>query len=340
MPPETEPAAPAAAPPAAAPPTTYETLKAAAQQAVAKHNADHPESAPAGEDQPPGQDPVAEPSPVLAPAGVRLKKLLDARGDAQRVRDEANQIASRERQEAQRERAEAQRELAAAKQERERFARFRADPSAGASEMGIDPAAMVDQLARGNSPEAQLARWKHDLETKSAERESAWASELKSIKDELTQERQAKQSQARGASEQGFVKAASDEEKYPAANVRWTSAEIVREGYRVIEQVKKRCADEGKAVPHCTDDDILSYLEDEAREWVNKTSSKFSSVSERVRSQQSGKALQGQRAKGQRTLTAQAGSERRATPKAIADMTEAERDQAARAAAREALKTR
>jgi hypothetical protein len=291
----------------------------------------------------PAEDAEDEPPPPAAakeePAEDESTLPALARSIRQREREQAkrDELAA-ERAAAEREKAEAAAERAAAKAEREAAAKERAeaqahaaklqrilaDPRAAAKEIGWDEeklSAFAAAAVEEGKPETVAMR---KLMERDAAREKELA-EIRAWRDEQTKAEQARAEQQRQAAEAAEVQSIHREllsqvstEKTPhiiaelediGRRLEWTPEELrdqfISRCYRIAADYKKRTGQVAQ-IP-----EIVEYLE-------------YGAAERRGAPAQQASAETGQPAKakgnGQRSLSAAAASERRASPKPIQDM--------------------
>jgi hypothetical protein len=150
-------------------------------------------------------------------------------------------------------------------------------------------------------------------------------------------EAQAAQARAREAAEKAFV-ASATEEKYPFSRALWSDAELVERGHRVVAEARQAAERTGERFS-CTDEDIMVYLESEAKAALSAKAGKLSALLAKVPAESGQKpAAHGQTKAGlPRTLGRSVASERRASPAPPKDLDDKSFRDAAIKAAKAAL---
>lgn len=267
------------------------------------------EATPADGDQPATETPAAEEEP-------NWKRLIAAREKAQAERAAAQDYATEAKKRAEEEAkaiVEAAKKQAADEiaQERQRWKdRFQLDPEGALAELGSG-----EEVGRHiidlNTPQGKaLAQIKKDLQ----EARKA-GGEVKDVRKEFEDfKKQVEADKNRSAYEtakQEFFSVHATKEAAPYLNARYNAEEIESRANKVAK-------DWTEAGIQFALSDIAQYLEHEAKE---KLASLGAPAGQQVRPATSGKIAPQVSANGSRTITAAAGSERRASPKAFHEMT-------------------
>lgn len=305
----------------------------AAKEAKAKHVAVVPET-PANDNEPEAaaQNDNAEPVSEVKPS---LAEKLAERTERSRYKREMAEL-SKQREAIAKQQQEAQQALAEMQRIKAALARAELEPTEAMRALGLDPQKAMEATAAEAQADPVLRRMIQE------ERQS-FRSELQT-RDKRIEQLEAYVQQFAGQvygahqqqNERKFVETARSE-KYPSV---WPAIEAVAElqgsdpqkmlvqnAYALIEQVKVKTG--GKKIP--TDEEILEYLEAQAKGTLAKLRGEGREATQ-------GKAPQGNRAKGPRTLSAVGASERRASPKPLDEMSPEDQRLATMQVVREALK--
>jgi hypothetical protein len=286
-------------------------------------------------------EPVALSEPEAEDSNI-VARLLKAKGreQAQKQRDEAESYLSKRRAEAD---AEAERRVREADERARHLEREAEERVRRRIDELTTPEELLGREVDKKDPLYQLAkRFEGDLKARD-ERYAAMERELQALK-EQTHERDKGLVEARASiAEKNFL-AKATEEKYPYARAFWDGDdELLSRGKDILRAARaeheKRTGSEDF---YCPDEDVLAFLNEEAKERLTRkreTLTKLLSPVERDPEPEKGNGRHGQGPKA-RTLSASAASERRATPKPPADMTEAEVEAAMRVAASQAFRTK
>jgi hypothetical protein len=284
------------------------------------------------------EDPPAKAAPTLAaaappaaetpPAEPKIAALIRAREEAQKKRQEGIDDGARIRAEAEayREQAKADARAAAAKlleEERAKFrTRFGEAPLDALDEAGIKRDQLVDEVAKQGTPEwRMLKRLEAERAADRAKIEALEARDAARAKRDEESQQQAAAAHRMNA-ERRFLEQEITAEKTP--NLKRLPPKVVAiMAWQQVDEWKKM------EIPF-EDRDVADYLEHQLRTSGGVTAQQVAAVPASV-----GKVkAQGN---GTRTLTAQSGSERRASPKPFDEITDPhERRQALIEAAREA----
>lgn len=272
-----------------------------------------------------------------APKAIgRLEALLERRAaeDGERTgRATWEQEKAAWEQQRQQQQAQYAQAMQAIEEERQRFARWRADPVGGARELGHDPDKVAAELMRAGSPEAVWEKRIADLEAKIAGAAKPVEEKLKTLEERWQQAEQQATRQQIERVEKEFVAAASPE-AFPHVRAFYeTPEELVEAGYKVLKAVQAKGGT-------CTDRDILEYLESKAAKRVAALRGSAAATGA-PEGADKGNAAQSQSAKGPRTLSAKGASERLSTSTLdIRDMSPADEDEALTRVVRAAKKKR
>ncbi len=279
--------------------------------------------------QPAAKTPAATEGAQADPAEPKIAALLRAREKAfqerQGAEDYAAQRRARAEQEADKLLADARRK-AAEDYEAELNARrtkFRETPAQALRDLGFSTDELVDATVREGTPEWKAMR---ALERELAETR-AKAGQAETVKADFDAfKRQFETNQqlaAKAEVEQRFLSQHAAPEKTPYLHKRYEPSEIVEKAHALANQWNAA----GVAFAHS---DIAEYLEHQARVRITGTSTPPQQVSG-----VSGNATK-VKANGSRTLSAANGSERRASPKPVDEMSPDEERDALIEAARDA----
>jgi hypothetical protein len=291
-----------------------------------------------------GQPPPAKEEPEAPAAGdeedSKLAAILKMREEARAKRHSTDEYVAQLRRQAE---EDTQRMIAEAKAEARRIAaeeleaeraKFRASPTAHlrAIAPGGDVQSVVDAVMREGTPEARAL-----AEAQERVRRAEAAAEVgKSAKEELERFK-AEQEQARRdaivAQEQArFLAQFAAPEKTPYLHARFEPEEIFQRANALCVEWQK----EGLILDRDFDRNTLAaYLEKQSRERVSRVVGAPQQVGGAASAREPGHAPKVS-ANGTRTLSAVSGSERRASPKPVAEMTPDEEREVLIEAVREA----
>lgn len=336
-----------ATPPPAPPPVeddgwaeaTDAELIAAAQEAGGAASVDvAAEAAAAGQPLPPKPDAAAGGEPEEPKIAAVLRAREKAFAERQGAEDFAAQRRAQAEQEAERLIVDA-RKRAADEYERDLQARrdkFRESPGAAIRELGWKTDEMVDGVTREGTAEWKAIRAAEDR-ARAAEQKAASFDAVKNDFEAFKkQSMQAAQQQQQQAVEQQFLNAHASVEKAP--NLHRVAASIpnvpgVLRGNALIVQMGHAIANQwAQAGIPFANSDVAEYLEHQAR--TGALGAPASASSPQVSGASGGQKVRP--ANGSRTLSPSMGSERRATPKPIDEMTADEERNALIEVAREA----
>lgn len=251
---------------------------------------------------------------------------IRAREEAQRKRQEASDDAARIRAEADAYRTQIEteaKEKARAEVEAER-ARFREqfgrNPLEAIEGVGIPKEQLVDEVARHDTPEMRLLRQERAARAKL----EAEIADVRKWKEEQTKYVEAQKLEAakaqRAGTEQLFLSNHASKEKAPSLR-RLPDDLVLTMAHKKATEWREMSVPFGLS-------DLAEYLEHEAKQWLGSGAQQVAAPK--------GAAPQA-KANGTRTLTAESGSERRASPKPIDEISDPqERRQALIEAYREA----
>lgn len=265
------------------------------------------------------------------PEEPKIAAVLRAREKAFAERQEANDYAAQRRQRADEEAAKVladARTKAAADYEADlaaRRARFHESPGQAIRELGFKPDDIVDGVTQEGTATFRAIR---AAEARAAAAE-AKANGVDSVKSDFDAFRkqiiQREQAQEKLAVEQRFLTEFAPVEKAPYLHKRYDAAEIIEKAHALAN--KWNAAE----IPFAHSD-IAEYLEHQARQ-------RLAGVPVPPQQVSGGGSAQKVRANGSRTLSAANGSERRASPKPIDEMSPEEERAALIEAAAEARRT-
>lgn len=303
-----------------------ESVDVAAEEAAAAGGAPKPSPTPA-EAAPTDEPPIAA---IIRAREKAFAERQEAESFAEQRKRQAEQEADRILADARKRAAdEYEREMQARQQ------RFRESPSAAIRELGWKPDEMVDAVTREGSPEWRAIRAAEER-ARAAEAKAATVDAVKSdyeaFKQTIAQRQYQQQVQA---AEQTFLTQHASAEKAPnlhkiaaaipnVPGVLRGEALIVRMGHELAHQWKQA------GIPFANSD-VAAYLEHQAR---SGSLGQASASPPQVSGASGGQKVRP--ANGSRTLSPSLGSERRATPKPIEEMSPEEERQALIEAASEA----
>lgn len=270
-----------------------------------------------------GEGEEAKPPESNAQKIQRVLAERKERNQARQMKQEADRRVAE--MQARAEAAEKQAQQTQARMQHLELLRAGKDPIKNARELGLDPQKLIEAASLENSPEGQLRNYVEELRAWTAEQVASANARVQKAEEKIAfYESQGKQT-ANAKIESDYLAKAAE---YPALHALYGDEpqEILRRGYDLVEQV--RAATGGKRT--CTDEEILSYLNEQAEGKLAKVRGEASAPS--------GTVSQGTKAKGPRTLSARGPSERRASPKPLDEMTEAEQEAYLRQVSREARK--
>lgn len=295
---------------------------------------------------PPPKPAPAAPAQKTAPAAAetpdpnaiaepKIAAAIRAREEARKKVDEATDYSVQLRQQAE---TEAQRILADARRtateqlqaERDRFLnRYRESPTSALREAGIPTDKLVNDVNLEGTPE-----WQAIMEARRAGEEAK--TELGAAKkqlDELTAWRKSEADRQQAESvarvQQQFLDTHATTEKAPFMHKRWEPSQIFDECNKLAVEWQKA----GIQFAHA---DVAEYLEFKSRQRIlGDAAAQPPQQVSGVAGQPAGIAPKVTKANGTRTLSAATGSERRAAPKPIREMTPEEEREALIAETRE-----
>ncbi len=332
--------------------TEYDTLLRAAKEAATEYAKTAPAKAASStslsEEAPPAEaveeGGTGEPTAPEAPAEDSniVARLLKAKGreQAQKQRDEADTYLAKRRAEAD---AEAERRLRDADERARHLEREAEERVRRRIDELTTPEELLGREVDKKDPLYQLAkRFEADLKARD-DRAEAMAAKLAEL-EARDVERDKGLPQARTTiAERNFLAKAS-EEKYPYARAYWDGdGELLQRAKAVLSDARAEAEKRGEADNfYCPDEDVLAFLNTEAKERLTRKRETLAKLLSPVESDSEPAKGDGRRGIGpqSRTLSAKAASERRATPKPSADMTEAEAEAAMRIAAGQAFRSK
>jgi len=306
------------------------------------------------------EDPPAAPEGISAPAEGETKPPADAAEEDEtelaRLRKERAKI-EREQQARDAMKAQLRAELEAelrgalpkrddllAEARKEWLARFRQDPVAAFRDADVDGAQAVARLADAASPEGKLHARIAELESRLEKAHDPLAKRLEQIEAERKAEREQYMALVRAQEERALVQqidAAAD--AAPAVRAYFESeSKLVSRAREIAAEYTRMTSRET-----CPWSVIVQELKSEARreapkeiERLQKRLAELTKLVQKPAPAAADKKPAEPRgaAIGTRTLTAKSGSERRSTPKPLAEMSDDEREAAALEAAREAMR--
>jgi len=236
--------------------------------------------------------------------------LEQARADADRIRAEARETAQREAQ------AEIQRQLAG----------LREKPMEAIQRIGWKPQDLVDSVVREGDPQWQALQQIRAEQAKLAERAQTAEEKAASVETLAKQQAEYWQQQQRAAAERDFV-AISAQSPIKAVAEQYVQAAKMLGQQLTVEQVlinqAHAAADTIKAAGGvASPQNVLQYLEYMAQQSAGDAAGSPSGTATQVATQT--KQVPTGRANGSRTLSAAGASDRRSAPKPIHEMTAAE----------------
>jgi hypothetical protein len=293
----------------------------------------------------------AETAPAATPAEEEEPKIaavLRAREEAFRKRQEAEDFVAQAREQAKADAERIRQEAIAearkeAEAERQRLRdEYRANPTKAIRSLAEDPQDIIDAVAREGTPEwKEMRRLREELEEtrQQAKTGASTAAEVKALREELQREREAAHvAQVRDQ----FLSQYASPEKTPKAYEAAAQAALFTgkdPATLVFERSDAIARDwQKKGLVLGQDfsfDDVANWLEREAKGRMLPNAPQQAGGVAASAAGNAPKVL----ASGSRTLSAATGSERRTSPKPIAEMTAEEERQALIEAAREARKT-
>lgn len=282
----------------------------------------------AGEVAPDATVAPAKDAPPGEASEPKIAAVLRAREEAFRKREEANDYAAQLRQQAEKEaeeiRADA-RKRAAADYEADlqaRRAKFRETPAAAIRELGFQTEDMVDAVTREGTAEWKAMR-QIQAELAATKEKAGTADQVKAdfeaFKNQMAHREQQQQLRA---VEQQFLSTVATPEATPYLHKRYEPEEIIAKAHAKAAEWTRA----GIPFAHA---DVAEYLEHQARQRLAGVPSSPPQVS-------GASGAPKVRANGSRTLSAANGSERRASPKPLEDMSPDEERNALIEAAAEA----
>lgn len=330
--------------------TEYDTLLAAAQSATVEFQKNAPakpstslaeETAPSADDANSLEKPQGDPSSEASAEDANiLARLLKAKGReaAQKQRDEVESYAAKRRAEAD---ADAERRLRDADERARHLEREAEARALRRIEEMTSGEELLARQANANDPLVKLAkRFEADLKARD-ERAEAMVREIEALKANANERDQGIHQARSNIAERNFLSKAT-EEAFPYARAFWDDdADLLQRAKAVLSDAKAEAEKRGEGDGfYCDDKDVLAYLEAEAKERLTRkreTLAKLLSPVEGTKepaAKGSGRHGEGPKT---RTLSTSAASERRASPKPPAIMTEEEAEVAMRQAAATAL---
>lgn len=278
---------------------------------------------------------VGKPPPVLPPGETasdpdepKIAVAIRAREKAFQERQDAQDYAATRRAQAE---AEATKIIAEARAKaaadydadlNARRAKFRETPGAAIRELGFTTEDIVDGVTREGTAEWRAIR-AAEARAVAAEGKAgtvdAVKADFEAFKNSVIAE---KQSEVRRQVEHHFLTEVASPEKAPYLHKRYDPEEILEKSHALANKWRE-------AGQPFANSDVAEYLEHQARQRLAGTAVPPHQVS-------GGGSAQKVRANGSRTLSAASGSERRASPKPIDEMSDLEERDALIEAAREA----
>lgn len=336
----------------AAVPTEYDALLSAAKSATAEYAKSAPaKEAPTSlaEEKPPADDANSTETPqggsstseASAEDANILARLLRAKGreQAQKQRDEIESYAAKRRAEAD---ADAERRLRDAD---ERARHLEREAEARALRRIEEMTSGEELLARQANAADPLVKLAKRFEADLTARDEVIRDLGRKI-EALTanaQERDEGIVQARTSiAERNFLSKAA-EDKYPYARAYWdTDADLLHRAKAVLSDAKAEAEKRGENNFYCDDSDVLAFLETEAKERLSRKREVLSKLLSPVEGESEPAKGSGRQGQGPKTRTLSTGvaSERRASPKPPASMTEEEAEVAMRQAAAAAFRSK
>ena len=332
--------------------TEYDTMLRAAKAATADFAKSAPakeaptslaEETPSADDANSGETSQGAPSSSEASAEDPniLARLLRAKGreQAQKQRDEVESYAAKRRAEADH---DAERRLRDADERARHLEREAEDRVRRRVEELTSGEEILARQANASDPLVKLAkRFEADL-TARDEVIRGLGKEIEALKADAHERDQGIHQARTNIAERNFLSKAT-EEKYPYARAFWDDdADLLSRAKAVLSDAKAESEKRGEANFFCDDADVLAFLDTEAKERLTRkreTLAKLLSPVEGIKEPSKGSGRQGEGPKA-RTLSTSVASERRATPKPPAHMTEEEAEVAMRQAAASAFRSK
>lgn len=306
-------------------------LIAAAQEAGGAASVDVDAEAAAAGQPPPVRPDATAGEPAIDPAEPKIAAVMRAREEAFKKREEAQDYAAQLRQRAEQEaeqiRANARKQAAADYEAdlQARRAKFREAPAAAIRELGFRTEDMVDAVTREGTAEWKAIRAAEDRAA-AAEAKAGAVDQVKADFEAFKNAAAQREQQAQVAAvEQQFLAVHATPEKAPYLHKRYDEQEIIQKAHAQANAWTKA----GIPFAH---GDVAEYLEHQARQ-------RLAGVPVPPQQVSGGGSAQKVRATGSRTLSAAGGSERRASPKPIEEMSPEEERAALIEAAAEARRT-
>lgn len=279
-----------------------------------------------------GEPPPASGEPSGEADEPKIAAVLRAREKAFAERQGAQDYAAQLRQQAEKEAGEIRalaRKQAADDYEadlRARRQKFQESPTEAIRQLGFKTDDMVDAVTREGTPEWKAMR-QLQQELAEAKTKAGTVDAVKADFDAFKEQLQARETiAARTAVEQQFLSVHASPEKAPYLHKRYDAEEIVQKAHAKANE----WAAAGIPFAHS---DVAEYLEHQARQRLAGVPFPSQKVSE------GGSGQKVRPATGSRTLSAAGGSERRAAPKPIEEMSPDEERAALIEAAAEARRT-
>ncbi len=280
----------------------------------------------------PAPDPAKPAEETADPNEPKITALLRAREKAFAERQEAENYAQTRKQQAEAEGARIVEEARARAQavhdaEIQRLRdQYRTSPTEAIRALGVPSQQIIDDVTREGTPEWQALK-RMEAELAEAKTKAGAVDKVKADFDAYKQAQEQERIQAHVAQvKHTFLSTVASPEKAPYLHKRYDADEIFEKADRLAAQWRQA----GIQFAHS---DVAEYLEHESRKRLGAEAATPQQVSGA-----SGNAPK-VKANGSRTLSAANGSERRASPKAIHEMTDDEEREALIEAAREARRT-
>lgn len=260
-----------------------------------------------------------------------LEKILKAREQAQKVREDSQSEAEKIRADARKAAEEEAAKIIAEARRKvdEELGRLRTDPLEAIKRIGWDGQKLVDEVTKEGTPEwrAQKA-----LEAKLAELDAKTKSYDEYVEKQRAAAAQAEAEQRahrQAQAEKVFLETTASAESCPSLHAMYDADEIIQRTYALAARIRNETG-------HVASDaELAEYLEHGARKRLEALRQQVGAPAAKQAATQAKAA----KTNGSRTLNAANGSERRAAPRPISEMSRDEARAALIAEAEEAMRT-
>lgn len=225
-------------------------------------------------------------APAEETSKSKFSRLIKAREQAHKVRQDAQSEVAKEREEAKAMRAEAESQLAKLKEQSAFLEQLRSNPVEALRAMGIAPEDAITRIAREGTPEGELDRWKEAQSKELLELRRWRENQEATYKKQQEQMSMQAEQQRRSNIENTYLTSIKDESKYPNTLMLWGDdrGELLTKGHWAADVARDAL---GRAA---TLDEICEFLEEQATIKVSKLSGRKAKP-DLGKSDQGGKAL-------------------------------------------------